>query len=71
MGKNVEGSKMMYGLWRIVEEHGCIRDFFDVSRDENLRMIVDEFVGFIEIKEVGSCWGKYDLEGFFKEELSS
>ncbi|WP_256090013.1 hypothetical protein, partial [Staphylococcus aureus] len=52
LAKNVEANKMMYALSTIVQQHASIRHFFDVTTDENLTMILNEFLPFIEIKQV-------------------
>lgn len=50
LAKNVEATKMMYALSTIVQQHASIRHFFDVTTDDNLTMILHEFLPFIEIK---------------------
>ena len=43
----------------------CIyKTFFDVTTDDNLTMILHEFLPFIEIKQVPSSSANYDLEAF-------
>lgn len=71
LAKNVEVTKMMYALSTIVQQHASIRHFFDVTTDDNLTMILHEFLPFIEIKQVPSSSANYDLEAFFKQELST
>ncbi|MCD0955579.1 non-ribosomal peptide synthetase, partial [Staphylococcus aureus] len=71
LAKNVEATKMMYALSTIVQQHASIRHFFDVTTDDNLTMILHEFLPFIEIKQVPSSSANYDLEAFFKQELST
>ncbi|HCX2624034.1 TPA: amino acid adenylation domain-containing protein, partial [Staphylococcus aureus] len=71
LAKNVEATKMMYALSTIVQQHASIRHFFDVTTDDNLTMILHEFLPFIEIKQVPSSSVNYDLEAFFKQELST
>lgn len=61
----------MYALSTIVQQHASIRHFFDVTTDDNLTMILHEFLPFIEIKQVPSSSANYDLEAFFKQELST
>ncbi|HCX3067731.1 TPA: amino acid adenylation domain-containing protein, partial [Staphylococcus aureus] len=71
LAKNVEATKMMYALSTIVQQHASIRHFFDVTTDDNLTMILHEFLPFIEIKQVPTSSANYDLEAFFKQELST
>ncbi|HCX2097922.1 TPA: amino acid adenylation domain-containing protein, partial [Staphylococcus aureus] len=71
LAKNVEATKMMYALSTIVQQHASIRHFFDVTTDDHLTMILHEFLPFIEIKQVPSSSANYDLEAFFKQELST
>ena len=71
LAKNVEATKMMYALSTIVQQHASIRHFFDVTTDDNLTMILHEFLPFIEIKQVPSSSVNYDLKAFFKQELST
>ncbi|HCX2952495.1 TPA: amino acid adenylation domain-containing protein, partial [Staphylococcus aureus] len=71
LAKNVEATKMMYALSTIVQQHASIRHFFDVTTDDNLTMILHEFLPFIEIKQVPPSSANYDLEAFFKQELST
>ncbi|MDC7993066.1 condensation domain-containing protein, partial [Staphylococcus aureus] len=71
LAKNVEATKMMYALSTIVQQHASIRHFFDVTTDDNLTMKLHEFLPFIEIKQVPSSSANYDLETFFKQELST
>ncbi len=53
---------MMYALSTIVQQLAARRHFLDGTTNDNLTMILHEFLPFIQIKQVPTSSANYDLE---------